>query len=169
MTGFLYVESKIEVPLDRHAAFLAAAALDAPKIILPHGPIPGVRAIEGHKGPWSEIGQERVVTLTNGDTILEKLDVFLPGVSLAYDVREFTGFFGTLVHEAFGEWLFQDTTPGRSTVMWRYTFAATEPFFRPFLWVILSGFYKPFMKAALARFLASIETGAGAPATAAAS
>lgn len=158
MTGFLYVHSKIEVPLDRQAAFRAAAALDAPKIILPHGPIPGVLSIEGHTGPWSEIGQERVVTLTNGDTVLEKLDVFLPGVSLAYDVREFTGFFGMLVHEAFGEWNFQDTGPGRSTIMWRYTFAATEPLFRPVLWVILNGFYKGFMKSALARFQASIES-----------
>lgn len=159
MTGFLYVETKIEVPLDRHAAFFAAAALDAPKIILPHGPIPGVRSIDGHTGPWSEIGQERTVTLTNGDTVFEKLDVFLPGVSLAYDVREFTGFFGSLVHEAFGEWEFQDVSPGRSTVLWRYTFAATEPLFRPLLWAILNGFYKGFMKAALARFLAEIEAG----------
>lgn len=158
MTGFIYVEAKIEVPLDRYAAFSAAAALDAPNIILPHGPIPGVRAVDGHSGPWSEIGQERTLTLTNGDTVFEKLDVFLPGVSLAYDVREFTGLFGSLVHEAFAEWAFQDTAPGRSVVLWRYTFAATEPFFRPVLWVILNGFYKAFMKAALARFLATLET-----------
>jgi hypothetical protein len=167
MTGFLYVQSKIEVPLDRHAAFRAAAALDAPKIILPHGPIPGVKSIDGHTAPWSEIGQERTVTLTNGDTVLEKLDVFLPGVSLAYDVRDFTGFFGMLVHEAFGEWEFQDIAPGRSRILWRYTFAATEPFFRPVLWAILNGFYKGFMKAALARFQASIESApANAPANA---
>lgn len=158
MTGFLYVHSKIEVPMDRQAAFRAAAAIDATKIILPHGPIPGVKSVEGHTGPWSEIGQERTITLTNGDTVHEKLDVFLPGLSLAYDVRDFTGFFGALVHEAFAEWEFQDTTPGRSTVLWRYTFAATEPMFRPILWAILNGFYKGYMKAALARFRMSIET-----------
>ena len=168
MTGFLYVEAKIDVPLDRQAAFRAAAALDAPRIILPHGPIPGVRSVDGHTGPWSEVGQTRVVTLTNGDTVHEILDVFLPGVSLAYDVREFTGAFGMLVHEAFAEWEFQDTAPGRSVVLWRYTFAATEPLFRPILWAILNGFYKGFMKAALARFQASILAAAAPPAGAAA-
>lgn len=163
MTGFIYVHCKIEAPLDRHAAFRAVAALDAPRIILPYGPIPGVKSIEGHTAPWSEIGQERTITLTNGDTVFEKLDVFLPGVSLAYDVREFTGFFGFLVHEAFGEWEFQDIAPGRSIILWRYTFAATEPFFRPLLWAILRAFYKGYMKAALARFKASLDA---APASA---
>lgn len=163
MTGFIYVEKTIEVPLDRHKAFLAAAAMDAVAIIRPHGPIPGVRSIAGHAGPWSETGQERTVTLTNGDTIFEKLDVFLPGVSFAYDVREFTGFFGALVHEAFGEFIFEDAGPGRSRVMWRYTFAATEPLFRPLLWAILRGFYGGFLKSALTRFRASLEAPQEAP------
>lgn len=165
MTGFIYIETKTELPLDRFGAFHAAAALDATKIILPYGPIPGVQSIEGHKDAWSEIGQERIITLTNGDTISEKLDVFLPGVSLAYDVRDFTGLFGFLVHEAFGEWVFSDKEPGRSVVLWRYTFAATEPFFRPFLSAILVVFYKGFMKAALARFRDSVVAAQPAPAT----
>ena len=163
MTGFIYVERSIEAPLDRHRAFLAAAAMDAVAIIRAHGPIPGVASLEGHTGPWTETGQERVVRLSNGDSVHEILDVYLPGVSFAYDVREFTGLFGMLVHEAFSEFIFEDAGPGRSRVLWRYTFAATEPFFRPLLWAILRGFYGGFMKAALLRFRETLDASVQAP------
>lgn len=167
MTGFIYAEAKIELPLDRHGAFRAAAALDAIAVIRPYGPIPGVRAIEGHTGPWSETGQERLVTLTNGDTVREILDVYLPGVSFAYDVREFSGGFGMLVHEAFSEFIFEDIAPGRSRVLWRYTFAATEPLFRPVVWALLRLFYAGFLKRALARFAATVAAPPASPASAA--
>lgn len=169
--NIIYARAVIDVPVSRQRAFDAAAGLDAPSIIRPYGPIPGVRAIEeGHAGPWSETGQSRVVRLTDGNSVFEKVDVFLPGIGFAYDVGEFTGPFAALVDQAYSEWEFQDLAPDRSRILWRYSFLASTPLTHPPLLLVITLFYGGFLKAALKRLAAHIRANAtAAPASGTAS
>lgn len=87
------------------------------------GPIPAVVKLEDQTGDWDAVGQSRRLTLSDGGTFIERLKVVEPPRRFAYQLTDFTGFFGTLVAFADAEWDFDANVEG-TRIRWTYTFHA---------------------------------------------
>jgi hypothetical protein len=87
------------------------------------GPIPAIVRVDDQTGDWDAVGQSRRLTLSDGGTLVERLKVVDPPRRFAYQLTDFTGFFGTLVAFADAEWDFDANVEG-TRIRWSYTFHA---------------------------------------------
>jgi len=87
------------------------------------GPIPATVKVEDQTGAWDAPGQSRKLTLSDGGTFIERLEVVDDPRRFAYRLTDFTGFFGNLVAFAEAEWDFDAAIEG-TRVRWTYTFHA---------------------------------------------
>jgi hypothetical protein len=149
------VSETINAPLAR--TFAGAAGFDVPATMLPHGPLPGVKTVEGHKAAYSGIGQVRELTLTDGSTVREETTSFVPNRSFAYRIGSFTGAFKSLVAYGEAEWRFTELGPAQTRIDWRYAFTPKSAAAMPIVWLIVKGMWGGYMGAALKRVKAAIE------------
>jgi hypothetical protein len=87
------------------------------------GPIPAIVRVDDQTGDWDAVGQSRRLTLSDGGTLIERLKVVDPPRRFAYQLTDFTGFFGSLVAFAEAEWDFDANVEG-TRIRWTYTFHA---------------------------------------------
>jgi hypothetical protein len=87
------------------------------------GPIPAIVRVDDQTGDWDAVGQSRRLTLSDGGTLIERLKVVDPPRRFAYQLTDFTGFFGNLVAFAEAEWDFDANVEG-TRIRWTYTFHA---------------------------------------------
>jgi hypothetical protein len=87
------------------------------------GPIPAIVKVEDQTGDWDAVGQSRKLTLSDGGTLVERLKVVDAPRRFAYQLTDFTGFFGTLVAFAEAEWDFDANVEG-TRIRWTYTYHA---------------------------------------------
>ena len=87
------------------------------------GPIPAIGRVDDQTGDWDAVGQSRRLTLSDGGTLIERLKVVDPPRRFAYQLTDFTGFFGNLVAFAEAEWDFDANVEG-TRIRWTYTFHA---------------------------------------------
>jgi hypothetical protein len=87
------------------------------------GPLPGIVKVEDQTGAWDAVGQSRKLTLSDGGTVVERIKVVDAPRRFAYQLTDFTGFFGTLVAFADAEWDFDASVEG-TRIRWTYTFHA---------------------------------------------
>jgi hypothetical protein len=87
------------------------------------GPIPAIVRVDDQTGDWDAVGQSRRLTLSDGGTLIERLKVVDPPRRFAYQLTDFTGFFGNLVAFADAEWDFDANVEG-TRIRWTYTFHA---------------------------------------------
>ena len=87
------------------------------------GPIPAIVKVDDQTGDWDAVGQSRKLTLSDGGTLVERLKVVDAPRRFAYQLTDFTGFFGTLVAFAEAEWDFDANVEG-TRIRWTYTYHA---------------------------------------------
>ena len=87
------------------------------------GPIPAIVRVEDQTGAWDGVGQSRKLILSDGGTLIERLEVVDAPRRFTYRLTNFTGFFGTLVAFAEAEWDFDASIEG-TRVRWTYTYHA---------------------------------------------
>ena len=95
---------------------------DATRFYPKSGVLPAVVEVRDQTGGWDAAGQTRTVVMSDGGTFTETLRVVTEPV-FAYDLTEFTGFFGVLVARAPSEWRVTADGDG-STIDWTYAFTA---------------------------------------------
>jgi hypothetical protein len=87
------------------------------------GPIPATVRVDDQTGAWDAAGQSRRLTLADGGTLVERLEIVDAPRRFTYRLTDFTGFFGTLVAFAEAEWDFDAAVEG-TRIRWTYTFHA---------------------------------------------
>jgi hypothetical protein len=87
------------------------------------GPIPAIVKVTDQTGAWDAVAQSRTLTLSDGGTLVERIKVVDPPRRFAYQLSDFTGFFGNLVAFADAEWDFDASVEG-TRIRWTYTFHA---------------------------------------------
>lgn len=85
------------------------------------GAVPAVVRVHGQPPIWDAPGLSRTLELSDGGSVVETITTSDPGVSFAYDLREFRKVFGRLVSGAHAEWSF--VAEGATTrIRWSYAF-----------------------------------------------
>jgi hypothetical protein len=115
------VESFAPAKPDRTFAILTRS--DPARFYPAYGPLPAVTAVENQTGAWDAAGQSRTLRLGDGSTVIERLRVVDAPRRFAYQLTDFTGFFGNLVAFADAEWDFDASIEG-TRIRWSYTFHA---------------------------------------------
>jgi hypothetical protein len=87
------------------------------------GLIPAIVRVDDQTGAWDGVGQSRKLTLSDGGTVIERLKVVDVPRRFAYQLTDFTGFFGNLVAFADAEWDFDASVEG-TRIRWTYTYHA---------------------------------------------
>ena len=87
------------------------------------GLIPAIVRVDDQTGAWDGVGQSRKLTLSDGGTVIERLKVVDAPRRFAYQLTDFTGFFGNLVAFADAEWDFDASVEG-TRIRWTYTYHA---------------------------------------------
>ncbi len=125
---------------------------DATRFYPRSGLLPAVVEVRDQTGGWDAAGQTRTVVMSDGGTFLETLQVAtLP--LFAYDLTEFTGFFGALVDHARSEWRVVDDGAG-SSIAWTYAFTS-KPGRGLLVAVIVRLAWAPYMRKVLPPIAAS--------------
>ncbi len=148
----------IAAPLRR--VFDAARGLDIPATMRQHGPLPGVKTVEGFTGPYSAPGQIRRMTLTDGSSVREELTAYTAEKSYAYRIDGFTSAFASLVERGEAEWRFAGNRPGETRIEWTYALTPKSAAAVPAVWLIVSVLWPGYMRAALTRLKDEIEKAA---------
>lgn len=102
-------------------AFDVIAPIDLPRIFLRFGPIPAVVRTRDQTGPWSAVGESRVVELADGSSAPERLTAYERPAHFGYRVGPFDGALGRLVDHADGAWWFREAAGG-TEIRWTYRF-----------------------------------------------
>ncbi len=144
----------IKAPVDK--TFALALGFDVPAIIKRQGLLPGVKSVAGTAGAWSQAGQKRILTLTDGSNVEETLIEVAPS-SYKYRVANFSGPFKFLVKEANAAFAAEPRQNG-STLIWTYEFTPTSALAAPIVSVIASSLWTGWMDAALERLKDVLET-----------
>lgn len=111
------------------------------------GPIPAIVKVEDQTGDWDAVGQSRKLTLSDGGTLVERLKVVDAPRRFAYQLTDFTGFFGNLVAFADAEWDFDANVEG-TRIRWTYTYHA-QPKRGWIVRLVVVLFWGPYMKRVL--------------------
>jgi|GEM_PF-1306220 len=85
------------------------------------GLIPAIVRVDDQTGGWDAPGQSRKLTLADGGTVVERLEIVDAPRRFSYRLADFTGFFGTLVAFAKMEWDFDASVEG-TRIRWTYTY-----------------------------------------------
>jgi hypothetical protein len=121
MASSAKVEGFAPAKPDRTFAILTRS--DPTRFYPKSGPLPGIVRVDDQTGDWDAVGQSRKLTLSDGGTVVERVKVVDAPRRFAYQLTDFTGFFGTLVAFADTEWDFDASVEG-TRVRWVYTFHA---------------------------------------------
>jgi len=112
-------EIAVDVPLDRYAAWVASAPLEAQRRAT--GRLPAVVRTEVISGTWGEPGARRRVVLEDGHQLVEEVLENDPPGHFRYEVWGYTNFGKLLTDYAVGE--FRAVAEGDKTrVTWTYAF-----------------------------------------------
>jgi hypothetical protein len=110
-------------PAKPDRTFVIVTRSDPSRFYPRFGPIPATVRVDDQTGAWDAPGQSRRLTLADGGTLIERLEVVDAPRRFTYRLTDFTGFFGTLVAFAEAEWDFDAAVEG-TRIRWTYTFHA---------------------------------------------
>lgn len=110
-------------PAKPDRTFAIVTVADPTRFYPKFGPIPAIVKVADQTGAWDAVGQSRSVTLSGGGTFVERLKVVDAPRRFAYQLTDFTGFFGNLVAFADAEWDFDASVEG-TRIRWTYTYHA---------------------------------------------
>lgn len=85
------------------------------------GPLPAVTAVSDQTGPWTVVGQSRMLHLSDGGSVVETITDAASPTYFAYDLSDFRRLFGRLVSGARAEWRLEREGDG-TRIRWAYAF-----------------------------------------------
>lgn len=151
----IVIEVRGRVPVAIETVFDVFLPIDLTTIMLGHGPLPGVAAVEDQTGDWNSIGESRILRLADGHGMLETLTRVDRPRGFGYTLSNLTNVLRLLVHRFHGTWSFDDISgpnePPLVQAVWRYEFDVRSALTRPLSWLILTLFWRPYMASALDR------------------
>lgn len=110
-------------PAKPDRTFAIVTTSDPARFYPKYGLLPAVVEVRDQTGAWDAVGQSRTLVLGDGGTLVERLKAVDAPRRFAYQLADFTGFFGTLVAFADAEWDFDANIEG-TRIRWTYTFHA---------------------------------------------
>jgi len=137
---------------DRTFAIITPA--DPSRFYPKFGPLPAVVSVRDQTGAWDAVGQSRMLVLSDGGSVVERLTVVDPPRRFAYRLSDFTGVFSTLVAFAETEWDFDASVAG-TRIRWTYSFHA-QPKRGWIVRLIVRLFWARYMKRVLPAFVAEV-------------
>ncbi len=147
--------ASIAINADPARVRAAALALDPTKIVQAKGLLPGVRGVAGQTGTWSAPGEKRMLTLTDGSTLVETLVAIEPD-GYRYRGSEYSGVFRFLVKEANARFAVAPRGDG-ATLTWTYEFTPHGGLSAAILSFLVDSQWNAFMDATLERLKTEIE------------
>jgi Polyketide cyclase / dehydrase and lipid transport len=85
-----------------------------------YGPIPSIRATEGQRGVWGEVGQTRTVRLSGGGSMVEELTRVDRPSAFGYTLSNVTGPMKPIASHIEGLWSFAPVGTGMR-ITWEWT------------------------------------------------
>lgn len=147
------VDGVAAIPLAR--AYELTATVDPVRHYPKFGPLPAVTAVVDQSGPWTVVGQTRMLRLSDSGHVIETItDADHPAL-FAYELSEFQKLFGRLVEGARAEWRFTHVQAG-TRIRWSYEF-------RPkrgaglLVGAIVRVFWAPYMRRVLPGIIRTVE------------
>lgn len=137
--------ARIEVAASPERVFAVATDLrNFPRLMLPHGIIPGIASAEMAAGATPAAGARRFLELSDGNTIEEEVLAFdRPSRHRYRWVRPPAGSFGLLVRGGEGNWSFAPSERGQgTTLVWSYRFELTSIWVYPVAMLVVSQFQR---------------------------
>lgn len=158
----------IEITVTGHStaepqdAFDVIVPLDLASIFEPWLFLPGVQGVRDQSGPWDEAGQSRIVQLSDGSEVPERLTAVDRPRGFAYRVGPFPRPLGVLASAADGAWKFSPGPNGGTDIAWSYRFDA-NPGRRTLMRLMLSPLWRRYAGRVLSRAIRAADAAAGAP------
>ena len=127
------MESRVEIVVEGYAAtgveqtFDALVPIDLTTVFRGKGPLPAVVGVRDQSGPWSSIGASRVVRLSDGSEVPERITGYERPWHFGYRVGPFARPLGLLATHADGAWWFAEVGDRRAHIRWSYTFSVNGP------------------------------------------
>jgi len=144
------------------AAFDAIAPIDLAAVFDRFLLVPGVRGVRDQTGSWDTAGRTRVVLLSNGSEVPERLTMVDRPRAFAYRVGPFPRPLGLLVAHADGDWAFTTDAHGGTAIRWTYRFSA-RPGRRAIVATMLAPLWRAYARQAVDRCVAAAERHAACP------
>ncbi|MGX5680010.1 SRPBCC family protein [Schumannella luteola] len=116
------------------------------------GPLPAVIAVSDQTGPWTVVGQSRMLHLSDGGTVVETITDADSPTYFAYNLSAFRKLFGRLVSGARAEWRLEREGDG-TRIRWIYTFHPKRGA-RPLVALIVQLWWSRYMRRVLPRIAA---------------
>jgi len=154
MRGSVDVTVRGRTSAPPEAAFDAIAPIDLATIFDRFLLVPGVRGVRGQSGSWDTAGRTRIVLLTDGSEVPERLTMVNRPRAFAYRLGPFPRPLGLLVAYADGEWAFSGDGRGGTSIRWTYRFSA-QPARRAIVSALLAPLWRGYALRALARCVAA--------------
>jgi hypothetical protein len=109
---------------DAQRAMAVIAPIDLSTVFHRYGPLPAVRGVREQTGAWDHPGATRVVELSDGGEVRERLTAYEPGRHFAYELTPLRGVLRLIATGARGAWSFTPAggDPGGCEIAWTYTF-----------------------------------------------
>jgi hypothetical protein len=145
------------VPLE--AAYELANSVDPAKQYPRFGPLPAVVAVLDQTGAWDTVGRTRMLRLSDGGSVIERITDAAHPTFFAYELTDFQKLFGKLVESARAEWRFTPAQTG-TQISWSYLFHP-KPRVGWIVGAIVALFWAPYMRRVLPGIIAAVERAAG--------
>jgi hypothetical protein len=138
------------------AAFDVIAPIDLAAVLDRFLLVPGVRGVRDQTGSWDTVGRTRIVLLTDGSEVPERLTMVDRPRAFAYRIGPFPRPLGLLVAHAEGDWAFTADPLGGTAIRWTYRFSA-QPGRRAIVATMLAPLWRAYARRALDRCVAVAE------------
>ncbi len=158
MTKPIATTVSVRTARDKAHAFATAIPADLTKVLLPKGPLPGVRDVTERKGDWTAPGHSRRVVMSDGASLLETLTAYEENTAVAYRIEGFKAPLGLLVTHAEGAWSFDEVGPAETKIAWTFTFYPRSAFTAPIVGFIARRLWPGYAGDALDRVKAMAES-----------
>ena len=144
-------------PLAR--AYARASAVDPTQQYPKYGPLPAVIEVVDQTGSWDTIGRTRMLRLSDGGHVTERITDADHPTFFAYELTDFQKLFGRLVEGARAEWRFTEVGGG-TRIQWSYEFHP-KPRAGWIVGAIVKLFWAPYMRRVLPGIIRAVEDRAG--------
>jgi hypothetical protein len=92
------------------------------KIQVGKGMFPAVMKTTGQVGTREKVGSARIVHMADGSTANEVVTAITSNEEFGYRVSDFTNRSGRLIEHAEGLFTFEESSAGKTTIVWNYAF-----------------------------------------------
>jgi hypothetical protein len=144
-------------PADVETTFDAIVPIELPRIFRGFGPLPAVVATTDQTGEWDHVGVSRVVKLSDGRKVNERITAYDPPRYFAYRVGPFeAGPLRRLIVDAHGEWWFTARDPATTAIRWTYTFRPRR-YATPVVRLLIAPLWRGYAKRVIALAIDQVE------------